>query len=385
MAVGVDEARELESVRHAREDTRVLRRLLVVGLAWACLLPRCAAQAGTVAIFYYPWYGTPARDGAWQHWNQNGHRPPGDVYSRFYPARGAVLEHRPGAWSTQQMAEIAAAGVDEVSSPGGAAARRRTQRLPLVLAAARRHGLQPAIHLEPYAGPLDGDDRAGPRRTSRHSGSATSTSTTRATSRPPTGRRCAPQLPPSLRLFAGTELVGFAAAGRFDGFYTYDFINFGGGEVRAALRAGARDAHPLRAERRPGLRRPACRRVLAVQLARDNGSDVRQPLDGGARRAPGHRSRSRATTSGERARRSSRRRRHRGYDTYDGAWGLIGAAAQMAYLMRTAYWAGRFHAVPVSPVYLCRDGDPRSARSAGPAAERADARPPARSSRSSSS
>ena len=31
-----------------------------------------------------------------------------------------------------------------------------------------------------------------------------------------------------MRLFAGTELVGFAAAGRFDGFYTYDFNNYGG-------------------------------------------------------------------------------------------------------------------------------------------------------------
>jgi hypothetical protein len=36
----------------------------------------------------------------------------------------------------------------------------------------------------------------------------------------------------------------------------------------------------------------------------------------------------------------------RGYDTYQGAWGLTGAAAPMAYLMRTTYWAGRFHASP---------------------------------------
>src|SRR5438067_506169 len=39
--------------------------------------------------------------------------------------------------------------------------------------------------------------------------------------------RPVPRLPASLRLFAGTELVGFAAASRFDGFYTYDFINYG--------------------------------------------------------------------------------------------------------------------------------------------------------------
>jgi len=31
---------------------------------------------------------------------------------------------------------------------------------------------------------------------------------------------------------------------------------------------------------------------------------------------------------------------------YDGAWGLSGAAAQTAYLIRTAYWAARYHALP---------------------------------------
>ena len=33
-----------------------------------------------------------------------------------------------------------------------------------------------------------------------------------------------------------------------------------------------------------------------------------------------------------------------GYASYDGAWGLVGTAAQTAYLLRTAYWTGRFHA-----------------------------------------
>jgi hypothetical protein len=36
----------------------------------------------------------------------------------------------------------------------------------------------------------------------------------------------------------------------------------------------------------------------------------------------------------------------RGYRGYDGSWGLTGPAAQFAYLTRTAYWAGRFHATP---------------------------------------
>ena len=36
----------------------------------------------------------------------------------------------------------------------------------------------------------------------------------------------------------------------------------------------------------------------------------------------------------------------RGYASYDGAWGLSGAAAQTAYLTRTAYWAAKLHALP---------------------------------------
>ena len=35
-----------------------------------------------------------------------------------------------------------------------------------------------------------------------------------------------------------------------------------------------------------------------------------------------------------------------GYKAYDGAWGLTGLAASTAYLTRTAYWTGRFHATP---------------------------------------
>ena len=54
----------------------MVRRLLALGLAWAFFCTPALARAGTVAIFYYPWYGTPAFDGGYQHWQQNGRRPP---------------------------------------------------------------------------------------------------------------------------------------------------------------------------------------------------------------------------------------------------------------------------------------------------------------------
>src|ERR671922_2545279 len=121
---------------------RVLRRLMVVGLAWGCFAVP-AARAATVAIFYYPWYGTPAWDGGWVHWNQNGHHPPGDVYSRYFPARGLYSSDDPVVVD-QQMAEIASTGIDEVVVSWWGRGSAEDRRLPLVLAAARRHRLQPA-------------------------------------------------------------------------------------------------------------------------------------------------------------------------------------------------------------------------------------------------
>ncbi|MGH3000688.1 MAG: hypothetical protein ACRDNM_15435, partial [Gaiellaceae bacterium] len=34
-----------------------------------------------------------------------------------------------------------------------------------------------------------------------------------------------------------------------------------------------------------------------------------------------------------------------GYLSYNGSWGLKGVAAQMAYLVRTAYWTALFHSL----------------------------------------
>jgi len=285
VTVAVDKAGDLDSVGHLRENTHVLRRLLVVGLAWACLCVPAAAHAGTVAIFYYPWYGTPAHDGAWQHWNQNRHRPPNDLYSRFYPARGPYSSDDP-AVVDQQMAEIAAAGIDEVVSSWWGRGSAEDARLQLVLAAARRHHVQPAIHLEPYAGRspasilLDLKYLAalGVRDVyvyhPRDFGSAD-------------WAAMRPQVPASLRLFAGTELVGFAAAGLFDGFYTYDFINYSGGKfIRLCNQAHA--VHLLsRADCRSRLRRGPRRRVARAQCATQR-RDLRQPLDGSPGGEAGH-------------------------------------------------------------------------------------------------
>ena len=47
---------------------------------------RSASSTGQSAIFYYPWYSTPVRDGRWAHWYVEREGTP--VLSTRYPSRG---------------------------------------------------------------------------------------------------------------------------------------------------------------------------------------------------------------------------------------------------------------------------------------------------------
>jgi hypothetical protein len=72
---------------------RLLLPALLVGVLLAAAGPapaRTGAQAPIprVTAFYYPWYGTQADDGAYQHWAQDGHAPPDNIASSYYPAEG---------------------------------------------------------------------------------------------------------------------------------------------------------------------------------------------------------------------------------------------------------------------------------------------------------
>jgi len=317
----------------------VLRRLLVVGLAGACFCVPAVARAGTVAIFYYPWYATPSVDGAWQHWNQNAHRPPGDVYSSFYPAGGPYSSSDPAVVG-RQMTQIAQAGIDTVVVSWWGRGSVEDVRLPLVVAEARAHNLSVAIHLEPYDGrtpqtvvadllylagfgirdvyvyrPLlsDAADWAAARG----------------------------DYPSTMRLLAGTEKVGFAAAAHFDGVYTYDFVTWSGGKfARLCAQAHAKglvcapSVGPGYDGRRAG-EPPASR-------PRRKGATY----DALWSAALAARSDVITITSfnewGEGTQIEPAQARH-GYRGYDGAWGLTGDAAKDAYLQRTSYWAARFH------------------------------------------
>ncbi len=217
-----------------------IARSLIVCLLAALSFPVIAfAASPTVAAFYYPWYGTPARDGMWIHWNQNSHSPPGDIASAYYPLSGPYSSDDPAILATQ-MAEIKSAGIDEIVSSWWGRGSFEDKRLPAVLAAARLDGIAVAVHIEPYPGrtPASVVNDIWYLRTLGI--------TTFYVFQPNafTAAQWAPAIdsvhhfqasgvPATIpaQVFVQTPLAGYAAAGHFDGVYTYDTFTYRGNEL----------------------------------------------------------------------------------------------------------------------------------------------------------
>ena len=316
-----------------------MRAGLLVSLILVTLLgvPGAAAAAPPVAaIFYYPWYGTPARDSAWQHWNQNGAVPPRRIGSAFYPARAAYSSSDP-AVVTAQMKEIATAGIQEVIVSWWGRGSAEDGRLPDVAAAAGAQGLDVAAHLEPYDGRTAATVAAdlaylrglGVMDVYVYDSSSIPDADWAALNAGLQG----------MRLFANTALAGKAAAGRFAGLYTYDVLVYTGGAF-PRLCAEAQRVHVICAPSvGPGF-----------DARRATGEARVRPRKNGAvydhmwRQALRSRAPIVTITSynewHEGTQIEPARARH-GYASYDGAWGLRGAAAETAYLERTSYWTAR--------------------------------------------
>jgi hypothetical protein len=329
-----------------------MRRLLL-SLFIALLLPATAQAGVRVSAFYYPWYGTSALDGAFQHWAQRGHAPPNDIASAYYPSRGLYSSSN-SLVTGAQMDDMRAAGIDEVAVSWWGQGSPEDARLVDVLAAARADGLAVAVHMEPYNGrtvastvadvaylrtfgirmfyvyrPFDLPvaDWAAAKAT-LHAGGST--------------------------LFAQTALVGSAAAAGFDGVYTYDIVVYSGdkfsricSEARAKkllcapsvgpgydARRGSGD--PVVKPRRDGATYDSMwKRAIAAGADRVTITSYNEWHEG---------------TQIEPASSSVKRRGRYRYHTYDGAWGLHGVEAERAYLVRTRYWADVFRST--SPLQL---------------------------------
>ena len=212
------------------------------------------ARAGTVAIFYYPWYGTPATDGAWQHWSQNEPLAAGRPLLALLPGARPVLVER-------RARRRAADGADRRRR------RRRGRRLLVgprldrgCAAAARHLRCAPAraARRDPPRAvrrALARDRRAGPLL---HRGARRA----RRLRLPPerlrgVGLGDAPRSRRHRRCGCSPRRTASASPPppHFDGVYTYDFSTYGGGKF-ARLCAQAHAMHLVCAPSvGPGLQR----------------------------------------------------------------------------------------------------------------------------------
>ncbi len=317
-------------------------RALVIALAALMLSPALARAAEETSIFYYPWWGTPQKDGKYLHWNKAGHLPPHDLASTFYPSRGAYSS-RDWKVLSNHMSEIARAGIDEIISSWWGLGSPEADRLPTVMRAAWKHGLDVAVHLEPYEKwqrtraiveadfeylrglgvgrvyvyhPFDGliPDAEWLELSAQF---------------------------PSIELYAQTNDAGRAAAAGFVGVYTYDVYAFRGGAFAGfcarATKAGlacapsvgpgynasrATPDHRVRSRRAGATYDGMWRAAIAAKPDRITITSYNEWHEG---------------TQIEPARRWEPTI-YGAYKSYEGAYGLKGKAAERAYLVRTAYW-----------------------------------------------
>ncbi|HZQ81974.1 MAG TPA: hypothetical protein VFB25_08370 [Gaiellaceae bacterium] len=329
-----------------------MRRLLL-GVLLALVVPASASAAVRVSAFYYPWYGTTPFDGMYEHWNQDGHSPPDNIASSYYPL-GGPYSSSDAIVVAAQMSEIHSAGIDQIDVSWWGQGSPEDQRMPLIVADAHADGISVAAHLEPYAGRTVADIVSDVAYLERKYGIHTFY-VYRALDLPvPEWAVAMPALHASgAQLFAQTPLVGDAAAGGFDGVYTYDIVTYGG----SMFRRFCNEAHAKHlicapsvgpgydAKRGDGDTRVKKRRNGATydsmwKMAIASGADqvtitsFNEWHEGTQIEpaAPPHR------LDGYR------------YLSYNGAWGLHGMQAAYAYLNRTLYWSNIFkNTSPVQP------------------------------------
>jgi glycoprotein endo-alpha-1,2-mannosidase len=318
-------------------------RLIAVVLALLAV-PAVAQAAPRISIFYYPWYGTPALDGGWEHWYAPGSTTL-DIASNYFPVRG-LYSSSDEQVVRAQMREIAAAGVREVVSSWWGWGSPEDLRLPLVIRAAHAAGLGVAVHLEPYPGRTIETVEAD-------IGHLASLGITRFfvyrpfDISPQDWAALRDRLPAGIQLFAQTTLAGRAAAARFDGVYTYDVLLWGPDDF-PRLCAQAHSVGLLclpsvgpgyESERATGDERVKPRRDGATYDAMWAGA-IRASADGVT--ITSYNEWHEGTQIEPALTRASRTSAAVSFESYDGAYGLHGRAAQDAYLGRTAFWSLAF-------------------------------------------
>ncbi len=300
-----------------------------------------SAASPRVAVFFYPWYSTVAHDGTDAHWNQAGHAPPADVASAFYPLRGAYSSGD-AAVLRDQLGEIASTGAGVVVSSWWGTGSVEDLRLPQVIAAAQAVRLRVGVQIEPYGGRTAASVGADVERL--RSLGVTDVYVYRAEDIPaadwaPVNARLAGRS----RLIAHTLLVGWAAAARFAGIYTYDVLINDGSSFKRLCTQAHRLGLLCAPSVGPGFDATAATGEPRTRPRRDGAT-----YDAMWRAAVGADADLVTVTSynewheGSQIEPAALPVRASRYASYDGAWGTHGAQAAGAYLARTALWVQRF-------------------------------------------
>ncbi len=319
-------------------------RILGLVLAALVLLVPCAhattpkaATTPTTAVFYYPWFGNPARDGVYDHWQQNGHAPDADIASAYYPSRGAYSSRDPSVLDAQ-MREIERARIGEIVVSWWGRGSSTDERLPGVIAAARAHSIEVAAHHEPYEG--------------RSIASVTSdiayletlgvsdvfvyhaTDFAAAEWQPLTSSLS------GVRLFAQTPLAGYAKKGGFQGIYTYDTLTYRARTFARMCTAAHRQGLLCAPSVGPGY--SAQRATGDVRTVDRANGRTYDSMWNAAIHAGADLTTITSYNEWNEGTQIEPACVHAGYASYDGAWGLSGNVADRAYLNRTRYWISRF-------------------------------------------
>jgi len=303
-----------------------------------------------VAIFYYAWYGTPAADGAWLHWNQRGNTPPRAIASNFYPARGPYSSGQ-GAVVRAQMREIASMGVDTVIVSWWGPGSLEDARLRPVAAAAHAAGLHVAIHVEPWAGrtpasvveALRGLSGLGIRDVYVYDSSSYPDEEWKTALAGLTG----------FRVFAHTGLPGKALKGGFQGLYTYDVLIYDGSSFGRMCQSARQLGLLCAPSVGPGF---DARRATGDPRVRERGDGrwYDHMWRAAVRAAPDVVTITSYNEWHEGTQVEPARAAGEPYRSYDGAWGVQGTPAQRAYVDRTAYWVDRLRGVVDAPLGVGR-------------------------------
>jgi hypothetical protein len=324
-----------------------LRAVRLIAVVFALLaFPAAAQAAARTSIFYYPWYGNPARDGGWAHWFAPGTSTL-DIASNYYPARGLYSSSNQQIVAAQ-MREIAAAGVDEVVSSWWGWGSPEDVRLPLVIGAAQGAGLTVAIHLEPYPGRTIESVEADIEHL-RGLG-ITRFFVYQPFDIPVEDWAALRDRIDGVELFAQTTLAGRAAAARFDGVYTYDVLLWGADSFQRLCKQAHAAGLACLPSVGPGYDASRATGDLRQKSRRDGKtydgmwqSAIKSGADGvtitsynewheGTQIEP-----ARARIGG-----SAGSAAAVAFETYDGAYGLRGRPAERAYLDRTTFWTRAF-------------------------------------------